>query len=189
MEPEIKKKPTITEMAIKNQKTILVIAVCLIITLFVGTSYSMLTNFDNYNPNTMQIEKNGGKISVNNTKDIVTLTSRIKYNDEDGIKETRAVVFTITNTGDKDINNLKIKLVKDKDKVSDLDENNIKYSLSTDLGVNYTNTRLLKDNDNIIETIDILKKDKSLTVYLKVWVSESETLDNANYYGNIEFDF
>ena len=51
MEPNLVKKSGFTENTVRKQKKILVIAVICVITLFIGTSYSLLTNFDTKNDN------------------------------------------------------------------------------------------------------------------------------------------
>ena len=45
-EPNLIKKEGITDNAISKQRKILIFSVLCVVTLFLGTSYSLLTNFD-----------------------------------------------------------------------------------------------------------------------------------------------
>ena len=183
----MKKKFNITNKAIKNQKLILVISVLCLVTLFIGTSYSLLTNFDNYDKNVTTIENNGYKLSVNKTKNVINLTGMNPLNDEEGMK-TKPITFTISNSGNKDINNLKIKLVKSKDKKTTLDEAKIKFSISIDAGHTFSDPHSIVETDNAILYMSNFEKGKTQTFYLRVWVNGDET-DNSVYYGSLEFEF
>ena len=45
-EPRLIKKLSLTDKAILRQKKILIVAVMFVVTLFIGSSYALLTNFD-----------------------------------------------------------------------------------------------------------------------------------------------
>ena len=45
-EPKLMQQMSLTDKAIQRQKKILIVAVMFVVTLFIGSSYALLTNFD-----------------------------------------------------------------------------------------------------------------------------------------------
>ena len=134
-EPRLIKKASLTEVAIKKQKQILIIAVICVITLFIGSSYALLTNFDKTD-NVVTFKTGNLNMSVNNTDGLINLNNKLPESDETGLQNATPVVLTLTNTGTIDIMKFEVKLVKEDSttNVSTLDEKYIKYAISTDGG-------------------------------------------------------
>ncbi len=186
MEPNLVKKSGFTENTVRKQKKILVIAVICVITLFIGTSYSLLTNFDTKNDNNvLSFENDNLKVTVNKAG-LITLDKNVPEADEIGLKKSVPTVLTITNTGNTDIT--KYSIILNKDKMTTLDEKYIKYAISTDYGVSYAKTGLLINDNKVIFKGYNLGVNKSKTIYLKLWLDLDASDDalNKNYYGNIE---
>ncbi len=187
-EPIMKKKNGITDKAIQKQKQILVVAVLLVITLFIGTSYSLLTNFDQNNSVTEFVSGNL-KLRVNDPlKGLISLSGTASSNDEEGLKNAIPMVLTFTNTGSQDIKKYVVKL--EKDKTSTIDTNYIKYAISLDNGVSYTKPSILANSNDIIYTGYNLGLNKSKTIFLKVFLDSSLNSTNKTnvYNGKMTID-
>ena len=135
-----------------KQKKILIIAVLCVITLFIGTSYALLTNFDKTD-NVITIKS--GNLTMTVANDLITLSNKLPESDTDGLTNATPVIITLTNTGTIDIMKYDVKLVKEDSttNVSTLEDQYIKYVISTDGGTNYNTASILTSNNNIIFTI------------------------------------
>ena len=187
-EPNLIKK-NLTERAMDKQKKILIIAVLCVITLFIGTSYALLTNFDKTD-NVITIKS--GNLTMTVANDLITLSNKLPESDTDGLTNATPVVITLTNTGKIDIMKYDVKLVKEDSttNISTLEEQYIKYAISTDGGTTYNIANILKSNNNIIFTGYNLAVNESKTIYLKTWIDEAAK-NNAigkTYYGSIKVD-
>ncbi len=187
-EPSLIKK-NLTERAMDKQKKILIIAVLCVITLFIGTSYALLTNFDKTD-NVITIKS--GNLTMTVSNDLITLNNKLPESDAEGLANSTPVVITLTNTGKIDIMKYDVKLVKEDSttNVSTLEDQYIKYAISTDGGTNYNTANVLTSNNNIIFTGYNLAVDSSKTIYLKTWIDEAAK-NNAvgkTYYGSIKVD-
>lgn len=179
-EPNLVKKKSFTEKIMGKQKVILGFAVALIITLFAGTSYSLLTSFDM--PNNAIIIKDGDlRMTMNNTDGEIVLKDKSPESDEVGLKNATPIVLTFSNTGN--INIMKYEVMLNKEGNTTIDEKNIRYSYSTDLGVHYTVPKSL--DNNIIYTGYNLFNNKAKTMYLKIWIDGKSNEVNKEYYGKI----
>ena len=190
-EPKLIKKDTLTDIVIKKQKRILIIAVFCVITLFIGSSYALLTNFDKTD-NVVNFKTGNLNMSVNNTAGLINLNNKLPESDTDGLKNATPVVLTLTNTGTLKIEGFDVKLVSENSttNVSTLKEDYIKYAISLDNGVTYSTPSILSTNKNIIYSGYNLAVDKSVTIYLKVWIDENagNNAINKAYYGSIKVD-
>ena len=187
-EPSLIKK-NLTERAMDKQKKILIIAMLFVVTLFIGTSYALLTNFDKTD-NVITIKS--GNLTMTVANDLITLNNKLPESDTDGLTNATPVVITLTNTGTIDIMKYDVKLVKEDSttNVSTLEEQYIKYAISTDGGTTYNIANILTSNNNIIFTGYNLAVNESKTIYLKTWIDETAK-NNAvgkTYYGSIKVD-
>ena len=187
-EPSLIKK-NLTERAMDKQKKILIIAMLFVVTLFIGTSYALLTNFDKTD-NVITIKS--GNLTMTVANDLITLNNNLPESDTDGLTNATPVVITLTNTGTIDIMKYDVKLVKEDSttNVSTLEEQYIKYAISTDGGTTYNIANILTSNNNIIFTGYNLAVNESKTIYLKTWIDETAK-NNAvgkTYYGSIKVD-
>ena len=187
-EPNLIKK-NLTERAMDKQKKILIIAVLCVITLFIGTSYALLTNFDKTD-NVITIKS--GNLTMTVANDLITLNNKLPESDTDGLTNATPVVITLTNTGTMDIMKYDVKLVKEDSttNVSTLEDQYIKYAISTDGGTTYNTANILTSKNNIIFTGYNLAVNQSKTIYLKTWIDETAK-NNAigkTYYGSIKVD-
>lgn len=185
-EPKLIKKNTLTEMIIAKQKKYLIIAIFCVITLFVGSSYALLTNFDKTD-DVVTFKTGNLNMTVNNT--LINLEGKLPESDTNGLLNATPITLTLTNTGTMFIDGYEVKLVSDKNQTSTLEDKYIKYSISED-GTSYSTPSILTENSNIIFTGYDLEVDASKTIYLKVWVDEAagnNALDKT-YYGSIEVE-
>ena len=187
-EPNLVKK-NLTEKIMDKKKQVLIIAVFCIITLFLGTSYALLTNFDKTD-NVITIKS--GNLTMTVANDLITLSNKLPESDTDGLANATPVIITLTNTGTMDIAIYDVKLVKEDSttNVSTLEDQYIKYAISKDGGNTYSSASTLTTNDNIIFAGYNLAVNESTTIYLKTWIDENAK-NNAvgkTYYGSIKVD-
>ena len=187
-EPSLIKK-NLTERAMDKQKKILIIAMLFVVTLFIGTSYALLTNFDKTD-NVITIKS--GNLTMTVANDLITLNNKLPESDTDGLTNATPVVITLTNLGTMDIMKYDVKLVKEDSttNVSTLEDQYIKYAISTDGGTTYNIANILTSKNNIIFTGYNLAVNQSKTIYLKTWIDETAK-NNAigkTYYGSIKVD-
>ena len=191
-EPNLIRKDTLTDKVINKQKRILIIAVLCVLTLFIGSSYALLTNFDKTD-NVINFTTGNLNITVTNSGDSLTLTElngKLPETDQTGLQNATPIVLTLTNTGTMNIMRYDVKLTSDATKTSTLDEKYIKYAISLDNGTTYSSPSILTENDNIIYTGYNLDVDASKIVYLKLWIDENagNYALNKEYYGSITVD-
>ena len=190
-EPKLIKRRGITDAAINKQRKILIIAIFCVITLFISTSYALLTNFDKTD-NVVVFQTGNLNMSVNNTEGLINLNNKLPESDTDGLANATPIVLTLTNTGTILIQGFDVKLVSENSttNVSTLSEDYIKYAISLDNGNTYQTPSILSSNDNIIYSGYNLAVDASVTIYLKVWIDENagNNAINKTYYGSIQVD-
>ena len=190
-EPKLIKRRGITDAAINKQRKILIIAIFCVITLFISTSYALLTNFDKTD-NVVVFQTGNLNMSVNNTEGLINLNNKLPESDTDGLANATPIVLTLTNTGTILIQGFDVKLVSENSttNVSTLSEDYIKYAISLDNGNTYQTPSILSSNDNIIYSGYNLDVNKSVTIYLKVWIDENagNNAINKTYYGSIQVD-
>ncbi len=180
-EPSLIRKKSFTEKIMGKRNIIVTVAVILVITLFIGTSYSLLTNFDIPN-NAIIIEDDDLRMTMNNTDGKIMLKNRNPESDEMGQKNSAPIVLTFSNTGN--VNIMKFEVILNKESNTTLDEKDIRYSYSTDLGVHYSEPQNL--DNNIIYTGYNLLNNKAKTMYLKIWIDEDASdAINKEYYGKV----
>ena len=190
-EPKLIKRRGITDAAINKQRKILIIAIFCVITLFISTSYALLTNFDKTD-NVVVFQTGNLNMSVNNTEGLINLNNKLPESDTDGLANATPIVLTLTNTGTMLIQGFDVKLVSENSttNVSTLSEDYIKYAISLDNGNTYQTPSILSSNDNIIYSGYNLAVDASVTIYLKVWIDENagNNAINKTFYGSIQVD-
>ena len=181
------KKNTLTDKAIDKQKKILIIAIFLVITLFIGSSYALLTNFDKTD-NVITIKS--GNLTMTIAADTVNLNNKLPESNEDGLKGTTTTI-TLTNTGTMNIEGYDVKLVNETgtSNVSTLDNKYIKYAISLD-NITFSDPQILSSNNNIIFSGYNLAVNASKTLYLKVWIDNAagNNAINKSFYGSIKVD-
>ena len=186
-EPNLVRRNSITDRAINKQKKILIIAVFCVITLFISSSYALLTNFDKTD-NVITIKS--GNLTVTVAADTINLNNKLPESDESGLQGTASTI-TLTNSGTMNIEGYDVKLVSETGtaNVSNLDSKYIKYAISLD-GTAYTEPKLLSSNNNIIYTGYNLAVNASKTIYLKVWIDNAagNNAVNKSFYGSIKVD-
>ena len=186
-EPKLIKKSSITDRAINKQKKILIIAVFCVITLFISSSYALLTNFDKTD-NVITIKS--GNLTITVAADTINLNNKLPESDESGLQGTASTI-TLTNSGTMNIEGYDVKLVSETGttNVSNLDSKYIKYAISLD-GTAYTEPKLLSSNNNIIYTGYNLAVNASKTIYLKIWIDNAagNNAVNKSFYGSVKVD-
>ena len=127
-EPVLVKK-NLTEKIMNKKNQVLIIAIFCVITLFLGTSYALLTNFDKTD-NVITIKS--GNLTMTVANDLITLSNKLPESDTDGLTNATPVIITLTNTGTIDIMKYDVKLVKEDSttNVSTLEDQYIKYAIN-----------------------------------------------------------
>ncbi len=169
MEPELKKKE------FQNQKKILIIVSVLVISLFLGSSFSLLTSHEETGE---VINFKTGDLNMQVTSvGTLNLNEELPKSDEDALANSEEITLTLHNNGSLEIGKYEIKLVSNG--TTTLDSNCIKFSVSEDGGTNYLETKLLSETNNIIYTGYNLKEEDK-TLKLKIWVAENAGEDALN---------
>ena len=189
-EPKLIKQMSLTDKAILRQKKILIVAVMFVVTLFIGSSYALLTNFDKTSE-VINIKVGNMNASVT-TNESISLENKLPETDASGKQNATPVEITITNTGTINIQKYEIKLLSEEGKTSTLEYQYIKYAISLD-GTNYLEAKNLNDSNNIVYTGYNLKTDnnkKTKIIYLKVWIDETAGNNGLNktFYGALSVD-
>ena len=161
-----------------KEKKVLIVSVFLIVILFIGSSYALLTNFDSTDE-VITVSTGNLNMTVNN----------VLLNLNDKLTNASPITLTFTNTGSLNIMKYDVKLVNDSSQTSTLSYNYIKYAISLD-GTNYQTPANLGTSNNVIFTGYNLGVNNSKTIYLKVWIDESagNYALNKVFYGSITVD-
>ena len=200
-EPNLKRKTSLMDKTIKEQRKVLIIATFFLVTLFLGSSYALLTNFDTkenaVNVATGNLNMSVGITNTSGTPGTINLNGKLPENDTDGLANATPVVLTLKNTGTMNIMKYEVKLVTDADetKVSTLESQYIKYAISLDNGATYLTPSNLQTSGNIIYTgynLDVYNStlNNSKVIYLKVWIDETAGNNalNKTFYGSINVE-
>lgn len=189
MEPKLVKKENFTDKSINRQKKILMLSILAAITVFLGSSYALLTNFD-ATGEVVTITTGDLSMTINNTNGLINLNNKEPESDTTGLLTT-AISLTLTNTGNIKIGGYDVKLISETSEtdISTLDENYIKYAISED-GTTYTTPSILSENNNIVYAGYNLAVNASKTIYLKLWIDENAGNNALGkfYYGSIKVD-
>lgn len=189
-----RKKTLINKITDKQKKVLmilLVIEIFFVLTLFIASSYALLTNYDTID-NAINFKTGNLNVtltSLGNPLVLTELNGKLPESDQVGLQNALPVVLTLTNTGSMFIEGYEIKLIKEENKISNLDEKYIKYSISED-DINYSEPTILTENNNIVFSGYDLDVGVSKTVYLKVWLDEfsGNNALNKQYYGSIQVE-
>ena len=192
-EPNLIKKISITDNAILKQKRILIIAILCVITLFISSSYALLTNFDKTD-NVINFQTGNLNMTVttsNNQLILTELNGKLPESDAVGLQNATPIQLTLTNTGSMFIDGYEVKLVSETGTTnkSTLEDKYIKYAISED-GTTYSTPKLLTEHDNTIFVGYDLDLNASKTIYLKIWIDENAGNNalNKEYYGAIDVE-
>ena len=182
-EPMLVKKEKLTDRLMKKKNKVLIIAVFFILTIVIGSSYALLTNFDQ-TEEVITISTGNLTMTINNV--LVDLNNKLPESDANGLTNASPVTVTVTNTGTMNIMKYELKLLNDSTQTSTLPYNYIKFAISED-GTNYSEPKNLGSVNNIIFTGYNLAVESSKTIYLKAWVDESagNAALNKTFYGSV----
>lgn len=175
-EPILTKKQSLTDKLMKKQNRVLVIAVIAIVTLVVGASYALLTNFDE-GSGMINVTSGDLQLSISEYTSI-NLNDKFPENDTDGLLNSTPVMLSFYNSGSIDIMKYEVKLVDEEGKTSTLNHEYIKYAISENTETNYVVKGTLASSNDLIYTGYNLGAGSTKIIYLKVWISE-EAGNNA----------
>ena len=91
-EPKLIKKKSFTERIIGKKGIFISIAIVLVVTLLIGSSYSLLTSFETPN-NAIIIREGDMRMTVNNTEGQIKLKNRSYVSDKEGLKKDKKVAL------------------------------------------------------------------------------------------------
>ena len=189
-EPNLIKKDNIiiSDGALKKQKRLLIIAVIGVVFLFLGSSYALLTNFDDTNT-VMTISTGNLSMAINDSTSLVTLSDKIPETEVSGLANSTPVPLVLTNTSEVGLAKYVVKLIADPNQTSDLLPQYIRYAVSTDGGNTYGKSLLLSES-NILYVGYNLADDASKTLYFKMWIDENagSSATDKSFYGSIAVD-
>ena len=190
---------------VKQKKVLIGISIFVLIVL-IAPSYALLSNFKKLDDavNVTTANMNMG-ITQSST---ISLEGKLPEADASGLENANPVSITVknantgpfTNTENTKFQNTSastIKIVKyelklvpdtsDSNKTTTLDNQYIKYAVSTDNGTSYSTPKNLTDSNTIIYTGYNLDLGATKDIKLKIWIDENagENGINKNYYGAI----
>ena len=192
-EPRLRKKRSLMDKSVKEQRKVLVIATAFLVTLFFGSPYALLTNFNKTKNDVVNISTGNMDATVTSDKDI-TLNGKVGETDESGLNNADPVKITVTNTGNIKIAKYIVKLVHSTQEnvTSNLNYQYIRYAVSND-GTNYTIPRSLSESSNVIYIgydLGIENNNKTKDFYLKIWLDENSesSVINQQFTGSVSVD-
>ena len=155
---------------IKKEKYILILMIFTIVVLLIGSSYALLTNYDETNE---IVTFKTGNLNMSVQADTIDLSGKLPESDESGLLNSEPIIINLTNTGTMNIKGYDLKLVSEDGKESTLSDLHIKYAISLDNGKTYQETSNLGEDNNIIHKGYNLAVGNSKTIYLKIWIDEA----------------
>ncbi len=176
-------EPKLVRKDIKYQKKTLMIVSLLVISLFIGGSFALLSSSDE-TEEVVTFKTGNFNLEVATTGTL-SLDGEVPKSYDDGFKNND-ITLTLTNTGSLEIGKYDVKL--EGDTGTTLDANYIRYSVSDDEGKTYLASKLLSETNNIIYTGYSLKDTKVLKV--KLWIDEDagEAALKKSYNGKINVE-
>ena len=198
-EPNLIKK---TYKDFLKQKNVLVILSIFFLIILIGPSYALLSNFKKLD-NAVNIKAANMNMSITQSSSI-QLEGKLPESDASGLQNADPVTITLknANTGpftDTEttkfqnesastikIEKFELKLLPDTTKTTTLDNQYIKYAVSTDNGTTYSDPTKLSDSNTIVFTGYNLDLGQTKTILLKMWIDEDSGSNgtNKNYYGS-----
>ena len=140
-------EPKLIRKDIKYQKKTLAIVSVLVINLFIGGSFALLSSSDE-TEEVVTFKTGNFNLEVTTTGTL-SLDGEVPKSYDDGFKNSD-ITLTLTNTGSLEVGKYEVKL--DGDTGTTLDANYIRYSVSDDEGKTYLASKLLSETNNIIYT-------------------------------------
>ena len=140
-------EPKLIRKDIKYQKKTLAIVSVLVISLFIGGSFALLSSSDE-TEEVVTFKTGNFNLEVTTTGTL-SLDGEVPKSYDDGFKNSD-ITLTLTNTGSLEVGKYEVKL--DGDTGTTLDANYIRYSVSDDEGKTYLASKLLSETNNIIYT-------------------------------------
>ena len=101
-EPNLVKKPPLTNRAMANQKKILIIAVVCVVALLISTSYAVLTSFDQTDDAVITFTTGNLAMTISREASEITLTTlsnKLPEGDDTGLLNATPIPLTFKNTG------------------------------------------------------------------------------------------
>jgi len=189
MEPKIIKKDIQDDKIINNQKKILILSILCMVILLLSSSYAIMTNFSQ-KEDAITFSTGNLEMTILNgeeTFSLINLNNKLPESDESGLYTATVIPITLKNTGTMLIGEYTIKLVSDLIKVSTLNEEYIRFSVSED-NITYSDPTTLTTNENVIYIGSNLDIEQVKIIYLKIWIGENLGKDELNktYYGDLE---
>ena len=190
-EPKLRKKRSLMDKSVKEQRKVLIIATVFLVTLFFGSSYALLSFTTD--SNTVVNVATGNMETTITTDKQITLNGKIPETDASGLENADPVKITIANTGNLNIAKYVVTLIHNTNEgiTSNLDYQYIKYAISED-GENYISPRNLGGSNNIIYIGYDLPATTNNTkeFYIKVWLDENaeSSAINKQFTGSVKVE-
>ena len=194
---------------IVRQKKVLIGMSIFVLIVLIAPSYALLSNFKKLD-NAVNIKSANMNMSITQSSTI-SLVGKLPESDASGLENANPVSITVKNasTGPfTDTENTKfqntsastIKIVKyelklvpdtsDSNKTTTLENQYIKYAVSTDNGTTYSTPKKISEANTIVFTGYNLNLGQTKDIKLKLWIDEDAGTNgiNKNYYGSIQVE-
>ncbi len=191
---------------IVRQKKVLIGMSIFVLIVLIAPSYALLSNFKKLD-NAVNIKSANMNMGITQSSTI-SLEGKLPESDPSGLENANPVSITVKNANQGPFTNTEntkfqntspstIKIVKyelklvpdtsDSNKITTLDNQYIKYAISTDNGTSYSTPKTLTDSNTIIFTGYNLDLGATKDIKLKIWIDENAGQNgiNKNYYGAI----
>lgn len=186
-ELKMKRKGSLNKI-LKNQIIVTCATVLMASLILMGTSYALLKNDDVKNEPTVDIKIGNMQAVLSSNSMSYTFDKDYQkpVSDASGLSQN-PYNFSLTNTGDSDIEYYEIRMVDQENKKTTLPHKYIRFSLRSNKG-EYSNPNNLGDVNSIIYTGYNLKKGDKIEFDLKMWIDERSPnmVLNKELYGALE---
>ena len=189
-----------------KQKKVLITMSIFVLIVLIAPSYALLSNFKKSNE-IVNVTTANMNMSVTQSSSI-TLVGKLPESDASGLQnatpvsiavknantgpftDTETTKFQNTNASTIKIVKYELKLITDTNQTSTLDNQYIKYAVSTDNGTTYSTPKKVSETNTIVFTGYNLDLGQTKNILLKIWVDEDSGSNGTgkNYYGSIQVE-
>lgn len=186
-ELKIKRKGTLNKI-LNNQLIVTCVTVSMAAFILMGTSYAVLGNKDKVNDATVNIKIGSMQavLSSDSTSYAFSEEYQKPVSDASGLSQD-AYSFSLTNTGDSNIEYYEIRMVDQENKRSTLPHKYVRFAIQSNDN-KYTSATNLGDVNSIVYSGYNLEKGSTINFNLKMWIDERApySVFNKELYGALE---
>lgn len=186
-ELKVKRKGTLNKI-LNNQLIVAGVTVCTAAFILMGTSYAVLGNKEETNDATVNIKIGSMQAVLSSASSSYVFTKEYQkpVSDAVGLRQN-AYSFSLTNSGDSNIEYYEIRMVNQENKNSTLPHKYIRFAIQSNDN-KYSDNINLGDVNSIVYSGYNLEKGSTINFNLKMWIDEKapSSVYNKELYGALE---